>query len=61
MPYIKRSTKRRECQLPYILFDGEIYECDDCGQQWKSHYPGNPEYTRWSKVWFRRKKPRERQ
>lgn len=48
-------VQKHRCNLPYIWGSGDIWECDDCGTQWKSHHPGNPDYSRWTKVWFRRK------
>ena len=61
MTYIKQNAAGHHCRTPYIRGhedDGDIWECDECGQQWKAHYPGNPDYSRWSKVLFRRRSPK---
>jgi len=50
------QTGRHSCDLPFVsdYEPGTVVECDDCGRQWKNKQPGNPEYARWSRTWFRR-------
>lgn len=55
MTYIKKKVTHR-CDTPWFWESGDIWECDECGQQWKSKWYPNPDYCRWVKVWFRRKK-----
>jgi ribosomal protein L37AE/L43A len=56
MPYIKIKHKHR-CPLPAVEDNGDIWECDECGRQWKSYAPGNPRYNAWHRVLWKRRHP----
>lgn len=58
MPAVVVRRGRHRCDLPTVHGHGHgtIVECTDCGRQWKAHHPGNPDYSVWRRVWFRRRR-----
>jgi hypothetical protein len=38
------------CNLPFILGNGDVWQCSDCLTFYRSVAPGNPDYAGWRKL-----------